>query len=304
MNVSIRTTGVASIPCPIRWLAAVALWAACSAGMAADAQRDTLRVCADPNNMPFSNQAGEGLENRIAQVFAEDLGATVEYAWYPRQMGFARNTLTEFDEEKGRHLCDLIVGTTSGLEAGQTTEPYYYSTYSVIYRPEGPLQDVTSFREILELPREQLDGLRIGVFSGSPVAGQLLRNGLSEQIVSYKHQSGSADVTPGSIIREDLAGGDLDMMIVWGPIGGYFAAQFGDCAGCEQPELRLLAIAPGPEQPYNFGISMGVRYSDDEWFEQVQALIEDNRDEIDRILREYSVPRVDASGALIGTAAR
>ncbi len=299
MNACHPTTGVAA-----RWALAILLSAACAGGAFADEERSTLRICAAPDNLPFSNRAGEGFENRIAEVFADDLGASVEYTWYPMQMGFARNTLGEYDQEKGRHLCDLIVGITSGLEAGQTTEPYYYSTYSVVYRPDGVLEGVESFDDILALPEERRDGLRIGIFSGSPVAQEFLQHGLSDQLVSYKHQSGSAEVTPGSIIRDDLAGGDLDMMVVWGPIGGYFAAQYGDCEGCEQPDLRLLRIDSGPERGYHFGISMGVRYSDDEWYEEVQALIEDNREEIDRILREYSVPRVDAGGAPIEAVAR
>lgn len=298
------TTGVSTRLRRARWTAAILLSLVCTGDALAAGQRDTLRVCAAPDNLPFSNRAGEGFENRIAQVFADDLGASVEYTWYPMQMGFARNTLGEFDEEKGRHRCDLIVGITSGLEAGQTTEPYYYSTYSVVYRPEGALADVESFEEILELTEDRRDGLRIGVFSGSPVTQQLLQEGLSDQIVSYKHQSGSAEVTPGTIIRQDLAGGDLDMIIVWGPIGGYFAAQYGDCEGCRKPELRMLRINSGPERRYHFGISMGVRYGEDEWYEKVQALIETNREEIDRILREYHVPRVDAHGTAIEAAAR
>lgn len=304
MNAFRPKTGISASSRRARWAVAVLLSLACVGAAHAAGQRDTLRVCAAPDNLPFSNRAGEGFENRIAEVFADDLGASVEYTWYPMQMGFARNTLGEFDEEKGRHLCDLIVGITSGLEAGQTTEPYYYSTYSVVYRPDGALAGVESFEEILDLPADRRDGLRIGIFSGSPVAQRLLQEGLSDQMVSYKHQSGSAEVTPGTVIRQDLARGDLDMIIVWGPIGGYFAAQYGDCKGCEKPDLRLLRINSAPEHKYHFGISMGVRYGEDEWYEQVQELIEVNREEIDRILREYNVPRVNARGTAIEAAAR
>lgn len=251
-----------------------------------------LRVCADPSNLPYSNRDEQGFENRIAHLLADRLGATVDYAWYPMQMGFARKTLANYMPEEGRYSCDLIIGTTAGLEVGKTTSPYYHSSYVMLYPRGQGLDGVESLEDLLALPREQRDELRIGVFAGSPVATWLVRQGLMRQAVSYQAQSGSRDVTPGSIIRRDLAGGEVDVMFVWGPIGGYSAQKLEDCGDCRFRDIAVVPLEPGPGRPYVFGISMGVRYGNDAWLDTVQGLIDDNQAEIRKILDEYNVPVV------------
>ncbi len=273
--------------------APLAVSAATTPAPPAESGQPVLRVCADPSNLPFSNQAQQGFENRIAHLLADRLGATLDYAWYPMQMGFARRTLANYMPQEGRYSCDLIIGTTSGLEVGKTTRPYYHSSYVMLYPRGQGLDQVQSLEDLLTLPENKLRSLRIGVFAGSPVADWLVRHGLMKQAVSYKAQSGSREVTPGTIIRRDLASGDVDLMFVWGPIGGYYAQALSDCTECRFRDIAAVPLEPGPGQPYVFGIAMGVRYGNDAWLETVQGLIDDNRQQILDILQKYNVPTVE-----------
>ncbi len=271
-----------------------------SVGAEISTDKDVLRVCAPPSNLPFSNEAGEGFENKIAEVFAEDLGVSLEYAYYPMQMGFGRNTLAKFLPQEDRYRCDLVMGTTS-LEVGQTTKPYYHSTYTLVYRKDAGLGDIQSLEDILEIPKERREELNIGVFAKSPPAQFLLENDLFQYAKSYKHQSGSRETSPGAILKRDLGSGELDMILVWGPIGGYYTQVLHECQECQHNDLEVVELASGkdPYDRYHFGISMGVRYGDDDWLSTVEALIDKHQDEIDRILREYNVPLVDEDGNVI-----
>ena len=260
------------------------------------AKRAALRVCEDPNNLPFSNRAGDGYENKIAELFAKELGVPVEYTWYPMQMGFARNTLKAYLPEKGRYKCDLIVGITSGFEMGATTAPYYRSTYVLVYRDDAGIGDIKTLDDLLALPESKRRALKIGVFAGSPAVNWLLRHGMLGQAVFYQAQSGSEDVTPGSILQRDLGSGKVDMTFVWGPIGGYFAKML------PAAHLHLLPLHSEPGIHFDFGISMGVRYGEHEWKKTVESLLKRNHDKIIQILRQYNVPLVDDKGHVIRTA--
>ncbi len=261
--------------------------------------KKALRVCAPPHNLPFSNRSGEGFENRIARLFAKDLGVPLEYAYYPVQMGFGRNTLGKFLPEKNRYRCDLVMGTTN-LEVGQTTKPYYYSTYTLVYRADAGLGEIKQLKDILDIPKERKASLKIGVFAQSPPAQFLLRNDLFKHARSYKHQSGSREVSPGFLLKRDLGQGKLDMFFVWGPIGGYYAKKLHECQVCEHNDLEVVELsATEAGQQYHFGISMGVRYGEDRWLRTVEALIDKHRETIQRILREYNVPLVDKAGNVV-----
>lgn len=266
-------------------------------------KKEVLRVCAPPSNLPFSNEAGEGFENKIAELFAKDLGIPLEYAYYPLQMGFGRNTLGKFLPDKGRYRCDLVMGTTS-LEVGRTTKPYYYSTYTLVYRTDAGLGEINKLGDILDIPKERRKDLKIGVFASSPPSQFLLQNNLFQYAQSYQHQSGAKETSPGTILKRDLGNGTLDMMLVWGPIGGYYAERILQCEDCKHNDLEVVELASGEKKSdrYHFGISMGVRYGEDAWFNTVQALIDKHHDEIQRILKEYNVPLVDADGNVIHAA--
>ncbi|RVD60098.1 quinoprotein dehydrogenase-associated putative ABC transporter substrate-binding protein [Mesorhizobium sp. M2D.F.Ca.ET.185.01.1.1] len=243
-----------------------------------------LRVCADPNNLPFSNAAGQGFENRIAEIVADDLGAKLTYTWWAQRRGFVRNTLKA-------GLCDLVPGTPANLEMLRTTTPYYRSSYVFVTRQDGP--DVTSFND----PR--LRGLRIGVQligddgANSPPVRALGRRGIVGHLIGYPVYGDYAAPNPPARIVDAVANGEIDLAVVWGPLAGYFAQK-------QKVPLRITPVTPrvdGPQLPMIYDISMGVRREDDALRGDVNAALARHKAEIDALLAQYGVPRLDASGS-------
>ena len=230
--------GAVSYACVPSPLVAAALLAAAPAG--AQAPWDTLKVCADPNNLPFSNRDEEGFENKLAQIWARELGVEVEYTWFPHRRGFERNTLNAEDPERGGYKCDVIVGVPDGYDLAMTTRPYYRSTYALVY-VAGRELDIRDAEDLIDLPRAARDALRIGVFTPSPAAEWLARHGMYEQMVPYSALDGDPDVYPGKIIENELLAGELDAAILWGPIAGYFAAR----ARAGEGRRRAAALRAG-----------------------------------------------------------
>ncbi|MHB0777150.1 quinoprotein dehydrogenase-associated putative ABC transporter substrate-binding protein [Halomonas sp. WWR20] len=247
---------------------------------------DALRVCADPSNMPFSNEQREGFENRIAALFGQKLDVPVEYDWLPEQMGFARNTLKRWLPEEQRYACDLILSVGSAFEVGKTTLPYYRSTYVLAYVKGRGLDDIASPADLAALPDARKQALRIGAFTGSPTADWMLEHDLLDQLVSYRAQSGSWDEDPSDMVTQDLVNGDIDIAMIWGPIGGYFANAVDDV------QIEVVPFPRDAGGSFDFPVSMGVRYGNDQWLATVQQLINDNQQEIEQILQEYHVPLV------------
>ncbi len=245
-----------------------------------------LRVCADPSNMPFSNDKQEGFENKIAALLGEKLGVPVEYYWYPEQMGFGRNTLKRWVADENRYACDLIISVGSGFEVGKTTLPYYRSTYALAYVKGKGLDAIDTPRDLANLPADKRDQLRIGVFTGSPVGDWVIDHGMIRQIVSYRAQSGGFDVDPSDMVSKDLVNGDIDIAMIWGPIAGYYAKQEADA------EIKVVPFTRNDGPLFDFPVSMGVRYGNDAWLNRIQTLINDNQDAINRILEDYSVPLI------------
>lgn len=281
----------------------VALVAACSLaalspGRSAEVGSDrVLRVCQDPNNLPFSSRHEPGFENRIAELFARDLGWKLEYAWFPQRMGFVRNTLRSFDDASGRHKCDLIIGVPVGYEMASTTKAYYTSTYALVYARGRGLDGVDKPEDLLTLPPQKLRSLRIGVVAQTPPVDWLVQHGLYEQAVAYQRMSGDPEEYPGQIVERDLTAGTLDAAMVWGPIAGYFAKRV------TEVRLQVIPFPPGPDIKFDFSIAMGVRYGEREWKQQVERLIDRNRPGIQAILAEFGVPLVDEDGRLVQPAA-
>jgi len=266
---------------------------------AADSGRKAFRVCAPPNNLPFSDRKEEGFENKVAHVFAKDLGLPVKYTWYPQQMGFGRNTLGKYLPKKGRYRCDVIMSTTKGLEAGQTTKPWYRSTYVIVYRKDIADHPLKTPEDFLNLPKAKRSQLKIGVFTRSPGATWLVDHNLMDQASSYKMNSGSWQSYPGQVIARDMARGDIDAAIVWGPIGGYFTKRLQNCDDCAHKDFGLIPMNGEKGYSFVYSISMGVRYSDDKWKATLNHLIEKDRQQIDRILAAYHVPRVTKDGRVV-----
>jgi quinoprotein dehydrogenase-associated probable ABC transporter substrate-binding protein len=250
--------------------------------------RTALRVCQDPNNLPFSNVKGEGIENRIADVFGKALGLPVTYYSFPQRMAFIRNTL-KFKLPGEDYPCDIVIGVPAGYDQVSVTKPYYRSTYALVFAKGKGMDQVASTEDFLKLDPAKLSKLRIGVYDRSPASEWLNRHNLIEQGVPYPMLNADPQQYPGEIIERDLAAGKLDAAIVWGPIAGYFAQRV------KTPALAVVPMKSERGVKFDYEMAMGVRYGEREWKQQIEGLIESKRPEIQAILKEYGVPLVDAS---------
>ncbi|WP_175720230.1 substrate-binding domain-containing protein [Burkholderia anthina] len=261
-----------------------------------DGADGVLRVCADPNNMPLSNSAGEGYENRIASQMASDFGYKLEYTYFPQRIGFVRHTLREQKPDTDRYKCDLIIGVPAGYDMTSTTRPYLHSTYAMVLAKRPELAGIATPDDLLKLPPEQLRKLRIGVFTQTPAVDWLLGHGLIDQAVSYQVQSGDPQRYPGQMIEDDLRAGNVDVVFVWGPIAGYFAKRSGD-------RVKLVQFPVTPGIRFDYAISMGVRYGEKSWKDKIDHWIGANQDKIDAILASYDVPLLKLADAPDGKSA-
>ena len=248
-----------------------------------DGADGVLRVCADPHNMPLSNDKGEGYENRIASQMAHDFGYKLEYTYFPQRMGFVRHTLLEKDEGSDRYKCDLVIGVPKGYDMTATTRPYLRSTYAMVFAKKPELAGVNSPDDLLKLPPDVLHKLRFGIFTQTPAVDWLLAHGLIDQAQSYQVQSGDPQAYPGEMIEHDLDQGNVDVVFVWGPIAGYFASREGD-------KVKLVPFGATPGIRFDYQISMGVRHGEQAWHDKVDSWIGANGGTIDSILTSYQVP--------------
>lgn len=269
------------------------LGSAAAAAKEEEPRKDAFRVCADPNNLPFSDKNREGFENKIARVLAKDLGLPVEYAWFPQRIGFVRNTLRAWVPEERRYKCDVIMGVASGFELAATTEPYYRSTYAMAYIKGRGLDNVKSVQDLAALPDDKKKSLKIGVFVPSPAVDWLLKHGMIDQVVPYQIQTGDPEDYPGNIIQKDLVAGTIDVAFAWGPIVGYFAKR------APSANIEVIALHSEPGVRFDYAISMGVRQGEPEWKETLQKAIERNQAAIHNILEQYYVPLVDRNGGIV-----
>lgn len=239
---------------------------------ATDESPEGFRVCADPSNLPFSNEKLEGFENKIAELFAAELGASLTFAWWPDRRGFIRNTL-----RAGQ--CDVVMGVPNGYELVRWTRPYYRSTYVFVSARDGEFH-VRSWDD------PALRRARIGVVAATPPADALVRKGLMRNVVSYRLAIDYTKEYPGQIV-DDLAAGKIDVAIVWGPIAGYFAKR-------QRVRLDVVPVPAIPDLPiaFTYEISMGVRQGDRERQAQLEEILERRHVEIGRILEQYGVPLV------------
>ncbi len=236
------------------------------------------RVCADPRNLPYSDEAGEGFENKLAALFARKLDEPTGYTYYPQVIGFVRNTLNAL-------RCDVVMGVAVGDDTVQTTNPYYRTTYALVFKPGDALDGVDS----LEDPR--LKGRHIGIVAGTPPATVLVQQGLMGLARPYALTVDTRVEAPARTMVSDIASGQIDAGVLWGPIAGYYAQR-------ATPKLVVVPLLKERER-MDFRIAMGVRRSDQEWKRKLNRLIAENQPEIDRILTEYGVPMLDEQGGLI-----
>ena len=239
-----------------------------------------LRVCSDPNNLPFSNNRGEGFENKLAEMVAGDLGLRVEYTWWAQRRGFFRNTLKA-------GACDVVMGVPQGFEMALTTMPYYRSSYVFVSR--------NGERQISSFDDPRLHHLKLGVqmigddFSNTPPAHALSRRNIIQNVKGYTLYGDYSAANPTARIVEAVARKEIDVAIVWGPLGGYFARH-------QRVPLNVTFVSPQIDQPFLpfvYDISMGVRREDQELKEQLERVMEKRRGDIDKLLSDYGVPRLD-----------
>jgi quinoprotein dehydrogenase-associated probable ABC transporter substrate-binding protein len=275
-----------------RWLLPASLVAAAMPAFAQEESKElsielvdpkVLRVCADPRNLPFSNEKREGFENKLAEFVAGKLGKSLAYAWYPQTTGFVRNTL-------GAHKCDVIMGYPQGNDLVQSTNPYYRTSYALVFKPGRGLDGI----ETLEDPR--LKGKHIGVIAGTPPSTYLATSGLMANAKSYPLVIDTRFDSSVEVMIKDLMSGDIDAGALWGPMAGYYARK-------AAPQLTVVPLtkeARGPALVYR--ITMGVRFSDQEWKRSLNRLIEANQPAINRTLLEFGVPLLDEQNQPINEA--
>jgi mxaJ protein len=250
--------------------------------MASAAEARELRVCADPNNLPFSNEHREGFENRIVELLARDLDATVTYTWRAQRRGFLRETLHE-------GLCDLVTGLPSNIEGVRTTAPYYRSSYVFVTREDDP--------PVASLNDPQLRTRTVGVQLvgddgwNTPPAHALSKRGIVRNVRGYTLYGDYREPNPPARIVKAVADREIDVGIVWGPLAGYFATR-------EALPLKVEPVRPlfdGPQLPMAWDISMAVRKEDEALRQEIDAALVRHRAEVDAILADFGLPRLDRS---------
>ena len=262
-------------------LVATGLLVGGAATTAATSEGRVLRVCADPNNLPFSNGGGEGFENRLAALVARELDARVEYTWWAQRRGFVRNTLRA-------GTCDVIMGVPSSFELVLPTRPYYRSTYVFVHRADAPFR-VRSFDD--DVLRRVLVGVQLvgDDYANTPPAHALGRRGIVENVRGYRVAEDYALPNPPARILDALVAGEVDVAVVWGPLAGWFARR-------SPVPLVVEPVSPQidiPFLPMVFDIAMGVRRDDPGLLAELDRVLLARRAEIDSLLADYGVPRVD-----------
>lgn len=240
-----------------------------------------LRVCADPNNLPFSNKAEEGFENRIIELLANQLGKEIRYTWFPQSTGFVRNTLRV-------RQCDLISGITTTSEKVQNTNPYYHSAYTIVHR-----KDLVP--PIVSMTDERLKSLRIGIVAGTPPADVLAANSLLSNIKPYHLVADTRRNAPAQDAINDVASGETDVAFVWGPIAGYFS---------QQQDVELVVtplLLEDARVRMNYRVSMAVRFNETDWKRTVNAALAEIQPQINDIMTEYGVPLLNDRGEWLST---
>src|SRR5712672_3704669 len=233
-----------------------------------------LRVCADPRNLPFSNEKGEGFENKLAELFAEKLQKKPDYMYFPQATGFVRVTL-------GSHRCDVIMGFPQGDDLAQGTNPYYRTAYALVAKQGGGLDDVATLEDA------RLKGKHIGIIAGTPPATNMAVAGLMANAKPYPLMIDTRFDSSAEAMMGDLAKGEIDAGILWGPMAGFYAKK-------SNPPLHVTPLVKettGPRLVYRIG--MAVRAADQNWKRQLNRLIQENQPAINRILLDFGVPLLD-----------
>jgi quinoprotein dehydrogenase-associated probable ABC transporter substrate-binding protein len=241
-----------------------------------------LRVCADPRNLPFSNEKGEGFENKLAELFADKLQKKLDYMYFPQATGFVRMTL-------GAHRCDVIMGFPQGDELVQGTNPYYRTAYALVAKPGSGLDEVNTLEDA------RLKGKHIGIVAGTPPATNMAANGLMVNAKPYPLMIDTRFDSSAEAMIGDIVSGTIDAGILWGPMAGFYAKR-------ANPQLHITPLVKETTGPrLTFRIGMGVRAADQNWKRLLNRLIQENQPAINKILFDFGVPLLDENDRPLGS---
>ncbi len=247
------------------------------AGVCAFAETPQLRVCADPNNLPFSNQQGQGFENELAQMIANDLGMQVAYTWFAQRGSFFRRTV-------GAGECDVVMGVPEGMKKVATTRPYYRSSYVFVARHDRGMK-------IHSLDDPRLAQLRIGVHvlgdsdRSSPPVQMLIAHGLVDNLVAFNIFGNMNEPNPPSDLIKAVANGSVDVAVAWGPMAGYFAHHANSAL-----DVTIIDDPSNPSIPLSFDIAVGVRPQEVALKQKIDSELDQLQPKIDQLLESYAIP--------------
>jgi len=245
--------------------------------------QDKFRVCADPLNPPYSTKEQTGYENKIAALFAEQLGQELEYTWLPERIGFIRNTLKAENDNGEGFKCDVVMGVPAGYDLTDTSKPYFHSTYVLLIAKGRGWDDIKDSAQLANLPLDRQEKLKIAMFDRGPGTEWLQKNGLLEQGIPYQSMTGDSEHNTAMQIEKDLRAKKIDMVILWGPMAGYVQSQ--------APKGSYIAIPmqSSPGLKFDFSIAMGLRQGDNKRKQQLNDLIDKNLDKIQAIIASYDI---------------
>ena len=259
----------------------------------ATAAEEKFRVCADPLNPPYSSKQLDGFENKIAELFAKQLGQKLEYTWFPQRIGFIRNTLTaplnENEVDSKTFKCDVIMGVPAGYDMALTTIPYYQSSYVLLIAKKRGWDDIKEAIQLADLPLQRQEALKIAMFDRGPGTAWLQYTGLMEQGIPYQSMSGDEENNVAMQIEKDLKAKKIDMVIIWGPLAGYIVSQ------SPKDTYTMIPLKSAPGMKFDFAMSMGVRNGDTTRKAQLDQLIEVNAVQIQAIMSKYQIPLLPIS---------
>lgn len=249
---------------------------------------DKFKVCADPLNPPYSTKKQDGFENKIAELFAEKLGQTIEYTWFPQRIGFIRNTLNApVDESKvdsDEYKCDVVMGVPAGFDLALTTAPYYQSTYVLLIAKGRGFDDIKEASELAGLPLQRQEELKIAMFDRGPGTAWLQQQGLLDVGIPYQSMSGDSENNVAMQIARDMKAKKINMVILWGPLAGYVISQ------SPKNSYTMIPMKSTPGLKMEFAMAMGVRNGDKARKEMLDRLIAENKEKIRAIIASYNIP--------------
>lgn len=245
---------------------------------------DKFRVCADPLHPPYSTKEQTGYENKIAALFAEQLGQELEYTWLPERIGFIRNTLKAENDNGEGFKCDVVMGVPAGYDLTDTTKPYFHSTYVLLIAKGRGWDDISDASQLVNLPLQKQEKLKIAMFDRGPGTTWLQKNALLEYGIPYQSMTGDSEHNIAMQMEQDLRNKKIDMVILWGPMAGYVQSQ------SKKNSYIAIPMQSTPDMKFDFSIAMGVRQGDDKRKQQLNDLIDKNLDKIQAIIGSYNIP--------------